>query len=371
MRKRPTAVLVVTLAVVATAGVPLAAGALAPPQQDATSSTPAQVETPDNQTDTPDNQTATPETEENVTVGETPEDNLTEEETPEDNVTIGETPEDNVTEEATPEDNVTEAETPEDNVTEAETPEANVTEEPTLAERLTAAGLAFGNVTDSNLSVTFENQSTTGATVTVQNVTLPEGGFVAIHDERLLDGVVVDSVIGSSEYLEPGTTENVTISLFEVPGATYNDTSLLDGETLLAMPHLDTNGNETYDFVAAGGLEDGPYLVDGLPFVDPANVTIALPGEPVTGEATPEENVTVGETPEDNVTEEATPEDNVTVGETPTDNVTGEATPEDTATDGETPTETVTGEETPTESGTPGATATETPFGEEETETGT
>ena len=52
-------------------------------------------------------------------------------------------------------------------------------------------------------TVSFSDQTTAGTTVTVDSVNVSEGGFVAIHDSSLLEGNVVGSVIGVSEYLEP------------------------------------------------------------------------------------------------------------------------------------------------------------------------
>jgi hypothetical protein len=123
--------------------------------------------------------------------------------------------------------------------------------------------------------VTFENQTTDGTTVVVESVTVSDGGFVAIHNSSLLEGNVVGSVIGVSDYLAPGSYEDVEITLYDVPGASYNVDSLPANETLIAMPHLDTNGNETYDFVATGGEADGAYVEDGSPVIDTAQITVA------------------------------------------------------------------------------------------------
>ncbi|WP_227353240.1 DUF7282 domain-containing protein [Haladaptatus salinisoli] len=114
-------------------------------------------------------------------------------------------------------------------------------------------------------NVTFENQTSDGETVTIDSVTMSEGGFVTLHNRSLLDGNVVGSVVGSSEYLEPGTHENVTVTL---------DEPLTESQPLIAMPHLDTNGNQQYDFVASGGAEDLPYVVNGEVVVDPALVRV-------------------------------------------------------------------------------------------------
>jgi hypothetical protein len=136
---------------------------------------------------------------------------------------------------------------------------------------------------DGNASVAFDNQTVENGTVTVRNVTLPEGGYVAVHDDRLLDGDAVGSVVGVSEYLEPGTYENVSVALFEgVRGADTENVSMPNGtETLVAMPHQETTGDETYDFVFTGGADDGPYTVDGEAVTDDAQVEFAMDGAQV------------------------------------------------------------------------------------------
>jgi len=132
-----------------------------------------------------------------------------------------------------------------------------------------------------NASVAFENQTSNGTTVTIDNVTVPEGGYVAIHDQFLFEGDVIGSVVGTSEYLEAGSHENVTVTLFNVSGAEYAQDSLAANETLIAMPHQETNDNETYDFVATNGTEDGAYTVDGEPVTDEALITVQTDAEPV------------------------------------------------------------------------------------------
>lgn len=128
-----------------------------------------------------------------------------------------------------------------------------------------------GNTGDA--AVAFEDQTTNGTTVTVDSAFLSEGGYVVVHDSSLLDGEVVGSVIGVSEYLEPGLNEDVEITLFDVPGATFDRTELTENETLIAMAHTD-NGNETFGFVSANGTQDGPYLANGTAVTDRANVTL-------------------------------------------------------------------------------------------------
>ena len=128
---------------------------------------------------------------------------------------------------------------------------------------------------DPTANVTFVDQSSNGTTVVVESVTMSEGGFVTIHNDSLSSDPF-NSVVGVSGYLPAGTHENVTVTLFEgVPGATFaENASLEDNETLIAMPHLDSNGNGTYDFVATSGSADGPYVGEGGAVVDPAQIAV-------------------------------------------------------------------------------------------------
>jgi hypothetical protein len=127
----------------------------------------------------------------------------------------------------------------------------------------------------SDASITFENQTTEGETVVVEEVTLEDDGFVAIHDASLLDGEVVSSVVGVSAYLEAGTHEDVEITLFEgVDGTTFDQERLEEEGTLIGMPHRDTDGDEEYDFVQNDGGNDDPYTENGEAIVDTATVSV-------------------------------------------------------------------------------------------------
>jgi PGF-CTERM protein len=115
--------------------------------------------------------------------------------------------------------------------------------------------------------VSFESQTTSDTNVTVGSATLHDGGFVTIHDASLSEGAVFDSVRGTSEYLGPGTHENVTVALDE----------LEESGTFIAMPHRDTNGNEAYDFLSSEGGADGPYVAKDI-VVAPAMVNVSGAG---------------------------------------------------------------------------------------------
>lgn len=123
------------------------------------------------------------------------------------------------------------------------------------------------NAPEAPASVTFDDVTVQNGTttVTVDSVSLDDGGFVVIHDSNISTDGAIPSAIGASAYLEPGTTENVTVEL---------ERPITENETLIAMAHRDTNGNETYDFVTSGGQADGPYTFGGSAVVDSASVTV-------------------------------------------------------------------------------------------------
>ncbi|WP_439026618.1 DUF7282 domain-containing protein [Haloarchaeobius sp. DT45] len=131
---------------------------------------------------------------------------------------------------------------------------------------LAGVAAAGDGTTAADAAVQFTGQTSGGSTVVVDEVTLPEGGFVTIHDASLGDGKTLESVRGTSEYLEAGTHENVTIHL---------DDTLSSDATLFAMAHQDTNGDRIYSFVADGGSTDGPYTAGGDIVMQSADVTVA------------------------------------------------------------------------------------------------
>lgn len=100
------------------------------------------------------------------------------------------------------------------------------------------------------------------ATVTVARTTMERGGFLAIHR-----GSPRGPILGVSDYLLPGTHENVTVGLVNTPTG---------ARTMVAMPHLDTDCDRRFSFVADG--DDWPYETNHS---DPAVVydgaTVAFP----------------------------------------------------------------------------------------------
>ncbi|MHB9287508.1 hypothetical protein ACKVMT_10790 [Halobacteriales archaeon Cl-PHB] len=123
-------------------------------------------------------------------------------------------------------------------------------------------------------AVEYSNQYTEGSEIYVDSTVLSDGGYVAIHDATLFQGEITGSVVGVSDYLEPGAHYRVPVDLFDVPGADFDRSALESTEVLVPMPHQETSGNETYDFVASGGEDDGPYAGAELPVVDAGFATV-------------------------------------------------------------------------------------------------
>lgn len=139
-------------------------------------------------------------------------------------------------------------------------------------------------------SVSMADQQSAGRTVTVDTVSLPDGGFVVVHDGADLEaGDAVGSAVGTSQYLSAGQHADVTVVL---------DRSLAPGTTrLVAMPHDDTDGDLVADFVASNGQEDDPYVEGGAPVTDDANVTVPTPTTTTTAITTTTTSTTTSPTP--------------------------------------------------------------------------
>jgi len=130
-------------------------------------------------------------------------------------------------------------------------------------------------VEDEMATVTVADQESDGSEFVVDSAQLSDGGFIVIHDSTLLDGEFASSVIGNSEYLEAGTHEDIRITLDEPQDGDF---------TAIAMPHLDTNDNEAYDFPNA----DGPYTNRSSAVFDRASVVVETPTAMPTPTPTPE-----------------------------------------------------------------------------------
>lgn len=127
--------------------------------------------------------------------------------------------------------------------TTAETTTTGTTTETTTAATTTAQAARTANIV-------FKTQDTRGQNITVSSVTVPKGGFVVIHDSGIVEGEVVESIVGRSDYLDPGTHRNVTITL---------DERLNESQRFFTVVYRDTNDNREFDFVESNRRVDGPY----------------------------------------------------------------------------------------------------------------
>lgn len=150
------------------------------------------------------------------------------------------------------------------------------TETTTVQGNETASENETAGEAEQQAAITFENQTSNGSTLTVDQVTLANDGFVAVHG-------TFGHVVGQSESLEAGTHENVTIEVGgSMPAATYpgnvTDLEAVDqnmtagNETrnvtvsvtqeFVAVVHDDTNDNQEFDYVATQGANDSAYVND-------------------------------------------------------------------------------------------------------------
>lgn len=118
--------------------------------------------------------------------------------------------------------------------------------------------------TDPEASIEFPDQSSDGTSVTIDTVSLSEGGFVVVTNG--------DTIVGVSEYLESGTYENVTVEQ-------RDDEEVEMLGQLTATAHHDTTDSGTFVSEAEAAEDeeidehDRPYTDGGYPVSDTATVT--------------------------------------------------------------------------------------------------
>ena len=133
-------------------------------------------------------------------------------------------------------------------------------------------------------AIAFPNQTTNDTAVTVESVTLPDGGYVGLHRGPYNASNATSSAIGATGHLEAASYENVTVAVGTVPGV--NATEPNRRVRLSAVAHTDSDGDRRFQYVSSNGSEDEPY-VEG----DPVNAT-AL----VTVETSPDTTAPAGNT---------------------------------------------------------------------------
>jgi hypothetical protein len=111
-------------------------------------------------------------------------------------------------------------------------------------------------------AITLEDQRSDGAAVVVAELTLPAGGFVAIHaDEDGVPGVI----LGMSGLLPEGTSTGVTVAL---------DRPLESSQAVFAVAYVDRDGDGVAGLTDANSLDDVAQASDGGPTRATAVVTV-------------------------------------------------------------------------------------------------
>ena len=128
-------------------------------------------------------------------------------------------------------------------------------------------------------SITFEEQRTNGSNLTVQSVTLPDGGWVVVHNSSYTppQSNPLTSTVGISPYLDAGEHRNVTVELL--------NGTVARNQTLVARPSRDTNDNQRYDYVRTQGFQDVGYTVEGEVLTAQAQVTVPASAAPTSSTA--------------------------------------------------------------------------------------
>ncbi|PSP79161.1 hypothetical protein BRC81_06760 [Halobacteriales archaeon QS_1_68_20] len=112
-------------------------------------------------------------------------------------------------------------------------------------------------------SLSMPDQESDGETLVVEDVSLPDGGFVAVYDP---DESRAEALLGRTSYLQPGEYDTV-----EVP---VSGPLEVDGKTFVAVAHRDTNGDRQFGYVDSSGSVDGPYERDGQSVGDDGRVSV-------------------------------------------------------------------------------------------------
>jgi PGF-CTERM protein len=134
---------------------------------------------------------------------------------------------------------------------------------------------AFPATASGSAQVVFADQEAAndGTRVVVESATLPDGGFVVIHNESLMDGDVRSSMIGVSENLDAEQSEDIEISLAN---------RIDETQTLYAVLYRDTDDDGDFEYEGVGATTDQPYLDDsGSAIFD--NAEVQVPGVDDTG----------------------------------------------------------------------------------------
>ena len=134
----------------------------------------------------------------------------------------------------------------------------------------TANDSAFSAETSGSAQVVFANQTVTGdgTEITVESATSPDGGFVVIHNESLMQGEdnVRSSMIGVSRKLDAEQNEDIEIDLA---------INIEESQQLYAVLYRDADDDGNFEYGGTTEDSDEPYLNDNdMTIYDNATVTV-------------------------------------------------------------------------------------------------
>jgi hypothetical protein len=137
-------------------------------------------------------------------------------------------------------------------------------------------------------SIRFDAQVTDGTYVVAEDVVVPTAGFLSIHQSNTeIDGEQYDyintedgspqnaaqTIVGFSEYLEPGIYDEVKVPIYQdddlPPVAASGQHRLEDPAVLLALMHVDGNDNEEWDLFDNEDIVDAAYDFGDTEFAPP------------------------------------------------------------------------------------------------------
>ena len=130
-------------------------------------------------------------------------------------------------------------------------------------------------------SIAFKDQRTNGSNLTVQSVTLPDGGWVVVHNASYTppQSNPLTSTVGISSYLDAGEHQNVTVELL--------NGTVARNQTLIARLSKDTNDNQRYDYIRTQGFQDVGYTNGSRVLTYRAQVTVPASAAPTSSTASP------------------------------------------------------------------------------------
>lgn len=101
-----------------------------------------------------------------------------------------------------------------------------------------------------------------GTTLSVDRVTIPDGGFVVIHASDKDGNPIAPESIGHAA-IEPGTHEDVSVEL---------DEAVESGDKVYVMLHEDSGEAGTYEFGPESSDVDLPTTYDGKAIIVPMEI---------------------------------------------------------------------------------------------------